>query len=147
MIGDNYDDPVLEAKWLAEQRTNIQRYLERESVLHGNVAPEPEWFLAPCISVWTVESLKIPGAPGWWAISGDLPTDYLIAADATTARGALREFARRWAEVSACMLRGEEHPTVKIGTEGNRRELGDLLQRRAEIIQQWADDDTMWEPP
>lgn len=146
MNSDDYDDPVLEARWLAEQRANVQRYLEGESVLHGNISPEPEWFLAPYISLWTVESLKTPGSPGWWAISGDLPTDYLRAADAATARGALREFAQRWTEVSACMLRGEQHPTVKIGNEKNRQNLGDLLQQRAEILQQWANDDVMWEP-
>jgi hypothetical protein len=92
-----------------------------------------------------VASMQTPDAIGWWAICGDLPTDYLSGADATDARTALAAFARRWREVSAYMLRDEYHPTVKIGPPENRRELGDLLSRRAEIIQEWADDDEMWD--
>ena len=144
MSSDDYDDPETQACWLAEQRGNVARYLQGEGVQHRGVASEPEWFVAPYVSVWTVESMKAPGAVGWWAISGDLPTDYLSGHDATDARSALAQFARRWREVSGSMLRGEEHPTVRIGRTDDRRELGDLLSRRAQIIERWADDDEMW---
>jgi len=55
----------------------------------------------------------------------------------------MREFAKRWFEVSEYMLRGEEHPIVKIGNAENRRELGDLLCRRAKLLKEWAEDDNM----
>jgi hypothetical protein len=89
--------------------------------------------------------MRTPGAIGWWAISGDLPTDYLSGHDATDARGALAAFAERWHAVSAYMLRGEEYPTVRIGGSSDRRELGDLLSRRAQVIEDWAKDDEMWQ--
>jgi Domain of unknown function (DUF4826) len=144
MSSDDYDDPKLEAEWLAKQRTIVQQYLQAEGVQHRGVASEPDWFIAPYVCVWTVESMKAPSAVGWWAISGDLPTDYLSGHDATDAREALAAFAERWREVSAYMLRGEQHPTVKIGQASNRGELGDLLSRRAKIIEDWAHDDEMW---
>jgi hypothetical protein len=144
MSNDNYDDPELQAQWLAERRANVERYLRTEGVRHRGVAAKPEWFVAPYVSVWTVESMKTPGGVGWWAISGDVPTDYLSGHDASDVRSALAEFAGRWREVSGYMLRGEEHPTVTIGRPENQRELGDLLSIRAEIIQSWADDDEMW---
>jgi hypothetical protein len=144
MNSADYDDPELEAQWLTEQRENVQRYLQREEVRHQGVALQPDWFVAPYVSVWRVESKARPGAVGWWAVSGDLPTDYLSSHDATDARSALAAFAVRWREVSACMLRGQEHRDVRIGERGNRRELGELLGRRAQIFQEWADDDTMW---
>jgi hypothetical protein len=145
MSSEDYDDPKLEAHWLAEQREILDHYLQAEGVQHRGVAPEPEWFIAPYVSVWTVESVKIPGVVGWWGISGDLPTDYLSGHDADDARTALAAFACRWLEVAAHMLRGEEHPTVRIGKFSDRRELGDLLRRRAEIFEDWTRDDEMWQ--
>lgn len=144
MNSANYDDPKVEARWLAEQRENVERYLQREEVRHRGVAPRPDWFVAPYVSIWRIESLKKPGVVGWWAVSGDLPTDYLSGHDATDARCALAAFAARWRDASASMLRGEEHPDVSIGDSENRRELGDLLCRRAQVFREWADDDAMW---
>jgi hypothetical protein len=144
MGSEDYDDPKLEAQWLAKQRDTVQRYLQDEGVRHRGVASDPAWFIAPYVSVWTVESMKTPGAVGWWAISGDLPTDYLSGHDATDARTALAAFAIRWREVSGYMLRGEKHPTVNIGPPDKRGEFGDLLSRRADIIEEWTNDDEMW---
>jgi hypothetical protein len=139
----DYDDPEIEAQWLDEQRARIQEYLNHEGILHGPVASKPAWFLAPYVSIWTVESAKNRYSFAFWAICGDLPTDYLSSDDAGTAREAMGAFAKRWFEVSEYMLRGEKHPTVTIGNAENRRELGDLLRRRAEILKEWTEDDNM----
>lgn len=144
MSSDEYDDPRVEAQWLSEQRESVQRYLQSEGVRHRGVAPESDSFIAPYVSVWTIESMKTPGVIGWWAISGDVPTDYLSGLDATDARSALAAFARRWREVSAYMLRGEEHPTVRMGGSSDRLELGGWLGRRAQILEDWVRDDEMW---
>jgi len=138
------DDPKLEAQWLAKQRDTVLRYLQDEGVRHRGVSAKPEWFIAPIVSVWFVESLITPGAVGWWAISRDLPTDYLSGHDANDARTALAAFAGRWRDVSSYMLRGERHPTVNIGPPEHRAALGDLLRRRAQIIEEWTNDDSMW---
>jgi hypothetical protein len=144
MISNDYDDPQLEAQWLIKQRNIVQGYLQSEGVKHQGVASEPDWFIAPYVSVWRVDSLTKPGVVGWWAISGDLPTDYLSGHDANDARTALAAFPARWREVSDYMLRGEYHPTVIIGPPEMRRELGDLLSRRSKIFEEWAEDDKMW---
>jgi Domain of unknown function (DUF4826) len=142
--GDDYDDPEVEAHWLVEQRCNVQRYLDAEGVQHGGVDLAPAWFIAPYVSVWTVRSVTKASAVGWWAISGDLPTDYLSGNDATDPRRALNAFSRRWQEVARYMDRGEDHPTIKIGDRQNGPALGDLLMRRAQIIHAWVQDENMW---
>jgi len=147
MNSADYDDPKLEAEWLAKQRDIVSRYLQNEGIRHGGVAPAPDWSVAPYAAVWVVESLAEPGAIGWWAISGDLPTDYLSGVDATDAREAMCAFAHRWHEISAYLLRGEQHPTEKIGPPGREREFGDLLSRRAGILEDWLNDDEMWQRP
>ena len=60
-------------------------------------------------------------------------------------RGALAAFGRGWGAVSAEMLRGGEHPTVRFGGSSDRSELGGWLGRRAQIIEDWAVDDEMWQ--
>ncbi len=142
---DKYDDPELEAQWLAEQRAKVQKYFQVEGVLHRGVAAEPQWFWPPYASVWTIESMEAPGTVGWWAISGDLPTDYLSGRDATDARTALDAFADRWREASAYMLRGEPHPTVTYGPPGEWKELGGVLSSLAEIIKSWTGSDELWQ--
>jgi hypothetical protein len=145
MSSDGHGDRRQEAQWFAKQRSIVECYLEGEGVKHRGVASEPDWSVAPYVAIWSVESMKAPGAVGWWAISGDLPTDYLSGHDATDARTALARFAERWREVSAYMLRGEEHPTVRFRGVSDQRELGDLLRRRAQIIERWSRDDEIWE--
>jgi hypothetical protein len=145
MSSADYDDPKLEAEWLVKQREVISRYLQSQGVLHGGVAPDPGWFVAPYVSIWAIQSLKQPSEVGWWAISGDLPTDHLSGDDATDARIAMTAFVRRWREASTYLLRGQQHPNVTYGPPGRELESGDLLSRRAAMLEDWANDDEMWQ--
>ncbi len=144
MVIEFYDNPKEEEVWLGKQRTLAVEYIEKQGIEHRGVSDEPEWFVAPYVSLWTVDSGENPGAIGWWVISGDLPTDYLSGNDATDPRSALGVFAARWEEVSTYMLRGEDHPTIQIGKSENRKELGDLLARRSRILKKWVSDDSLW---
>ena len=96
------------------------------------------------LAIWAIESFAAPGSVGWWAISGDAPTDYVSFHDADHPRDAMRHFSRQWAVVSSFMLRGEPHPERAIGTPDQWPELGDLLRRRSQLLQKWADDDAIW---
>ena len=134
-----------EDTWIASQRKIVHEYLERERVDHLGVGEYPAFHVHPYVAVWAVQSKQSPGWVGWWAISGDLPTDYVSRGRIAHPRTALRAFAHHWRELSAYMLRGEKHPDVKIGTPDQWPELGDLLLRRAQILQTYADDDDIWE--
>ena len=102
-----------------------------EKVDHGGVGEWPAFHVDPYVALWAVQSKRTPGAVGWWAISGDLPTDYISSSDGRHPREALRAISRSWFEVSDFMLRGEQHPTIKIGPPDQWPILGDLLRRRA----------------
>src|SRR5947207_722565 len=66
MSSNDYDDPKLEAEWLSEHRTNVQRYLRDQGVEHGGVASEPEWFLAPYVSIWRIGQMMTRCGRGRW---------------------------------------------------------------------------------
>jgi hypothetical protein len=141
----DYSDPAEEQEWLDEQEAAALDYLDRESVTHDGRL-QIEWCLAPYVSVWSLPP-RGKKAPRTWIICGDLPTDYLQDARVTDARSAVRAFAERWADVSSYMLKGKPHPTIRIGksTKANKlKELGDLLNRRAQLLLEWCQDASVW---
>jgi hypothetical protein len=135
---------VEEAKWIAEQRSTLETYLDRHGLENISLPEDPGWFVAPYVALWAIPSKKNPGAIGWWGISGDLPTDYISSTEGRTARAALQAFSKQWFEISSYLLRDKDHPTIKVGNAANRKQLGDLLKRRAAILLDWATDDSLW---
>lgn len=137
--------PNDEDSWIQAQRKDAVGYLRRQRVKASRrVGKYPAFHVHPYLALWAVESKRSPGSIGWWAITGDLPTDYISSSEGRHPRDALRAFARHWKELSKFMLRGEAHPDCRIGTPREWPELGDLLRRRARIIQRYADDDGIW---
>ena len=142
----DYDDPETEARWNAERRTEVLAYFEREGIAHADIADAPAWSVAPYASIWAVASRADAGAIGWWAISGDLPTDYVSSDKAATPRQAVSAIASLWVEAAQYMERGEPHPTFIIGTGDRAEELAPMLASRAALLLEWVDDPEAWEP-
>jgi hypothetical protein len=136
--------PDDENSWIEAERKHAEEYLREQSVEHLGVGEYPAFHVHPYLALWAVQSKRSPGAIGWWAVTGDLPADYVSGSEGRHPRDALRAFARLWREASEFMLRGEPHPDYNIGTPEQWPKLGDLLRRRAEIIQRYADDDEFW---
>jgi uncharacterized protein DUF4826 len=79
---------------------------------------------------------------------GDLPTDYISAADVKPPqhpRKAMRVFAQNWLEVVQAWKDGREIENTRIGDPNSHTELGPLLESRATLLTEWADDDSLWE--
>ena len=141
----DYDDPGIETQWCGERRKEVAEYLRGEGLTHGQIGAEPAWYVAPYVSVWAIESLATPGALGWWAISGDMPNDYVSASNAKTPREAVQAIASLWQEAAQYMSRGEKHPTFRIGSGLQDEELAPMLASRAELLLEWVDDAEAWE--
>jgi hypothetical protein len=125
-------------------KTKRPEYLDGQGVAHAGVAQCPDWFVAPYLAVWTVKSIRTPGTVGWWAVSGDVPTDYLSSDAASDARSAVAALSLRWSELAGRMSRGESHPKMEVGRSEEAQELGELLRRRADLMAEFAADDTLW---
>ena len=136
--------PDNEDIWIEAERKHAEDYLREQRVEHLGVGEYPAFHVHPYFALWAVQSKRSPGSIGWWAVTGDLPADYISSSEGSHPRQAMRAFASHWQEVSGFMLRGESHPDYHIGTPEQWPQLGDLLRRRAEIIKRYADDDEIW---
>lgn len=135
---------VDEQAWEDEQRSHVFEYLAAQGVQHGPVGATATWSVSPYVSLWAVESLAYPGDVGWWVIAGDLPTDYLSSGSARTPRAALEGFGSRWMELAARMRSGHSSGEFSIGSRESWPELAPLLATRAELLLEWAADDSLW---
>jgi hypothetical protein len=91
-------DEAEEEEWCESQRQYVVDYLGRERLKHGRLGAWPAWHVYPHVAVWAIESIEHPGRVGWWAISGDLPADYICCGPEPTPRAAVRDFGLRWKE-------------------------------------------------
>ena len=142
---EDFDNPEVEAQWFLERREAVLAYLAGEGISHGGIDGDPAWHVAPYVSVWSVGSLAHPGSVGWWAISGDLPHDYVSADNAKSPREAVEAIASLWQEAARYMSRGERHPTFVIGSGERDEELAPLLASRAELLLEWVADPDAWD--
>jgi hypothetical protein len=135
--------PEPECHWEAEQRTNVVAYLSEQGLAHGEVGVEPAWTVYPYVSVWAIESLKASGWVGWWAISGDLPTDCCSADGARDPRSAVRRIAESWNPSLA-----EQSPEpAQIGSTGLSGDLRPLLAARAHLLLELVSNEDLWPAP
>jgi len=134
-----------EEKWEQDQRLLIEAYLHKQGVAHGGVGERPAFSIPPYLALWAIQSHRVSGRVGWWAISGDVPTDCLSSDDGKNPREALRAFSKIWREVSDCMAEGKKHPTVNIGPPDRWKDFAPLLRRRADLLEEFAANDELWE--
>lgn len=129
-----------EAAWAKKQRERVVQYLIAEKLDHAGVSEEPRWFLSPYVAIWAVRSKDRPDAVGWWAISGDLPTDYLPVGRENDDADVLLAFSNSWKLAAAEMAQGRQLPNHIIGPRGREKELAPLLLSRADILADFAAD-------
>jgi hypothetical protein len=133
-----------EQLWCDDQRSIVAGYLAQQGVEHGEIGEWPAWHIQPYVAIWAVESIVRPGWVGWWAISGDLPTDYTSCGAERHPRAGLRDIAQRWKEGASLMAQGETTPDWNIGTRANQTDLSQLLAARVDLLLSFVADDTLW---
>lgn len=133
-----------EDQWCADQRQAVVAYLMEQGHSEPNVGDWPAWHIAPIIAVWAVESQSRPGSVGWWAVSGDMPTDYATCGDQRHPRQALHDIGKRWCEAAEAWSNGQRHESITIGTSEQEQELAPMLKARGKLMIEWAADDKIW---
>jgi hypothetical protein len=133
------DDPA-DAAWVARQREIVTDYLASHRCEHSGVSLEPRWFVSPYAAVWAVRSKANPDRVGWWAISGDFPTDYMTAAGQRSTGDVLIAFADQWQAAAERMDHGEHLDGYVVGHPSQAKELAPLLRARAKLLRKFGED-------
>eukprot|EP01034_Spumella_vulgaris_P033451 gene33451-41275_t len=103
-----YDD------WASQERSRVNAYLEGE----GISSPSVEWpafDMAPHFAIWAIESKQVPGKVGWWAFSGDCPTDYVSEDGGCHPRNALKLLLNKWTAYVAALKAGVQPEGIRFG--------------------------------
>jgi hypothetical protein len=129
-----------EAAWVVAQRQVVADYLVGQCLQHSGVSLEPRWFLSPYLAVWAIRSRAYPDRVGWWAVSGDVPTDYVTCQDEQDPGDVLIAFSKVWKAAAKKMAVGEQLEDYIIGGRDPARakELALLLLKRAEMLEELA---------
>ena len=142
-MDDDLDEKA-EEQWCAAQREDVRSYLVGQGLVSPIVGDWPAWHVAPIVAVWAVESQQQPGWVGWWAISGDLPTDYVTCGEERSPRQALYDIGRRWSDAAELWAIGKRCEAMSLGSEAKEKELAPLLATRAELLLDFASNDGIW---
>ena len=133
------------AIWNRSRRAQVISYLEAQGISSPQVGDWPAFEVAPHFGIWCVESKKQRGKIGWWAFAGDCPTDYVSEDGQCHPRAALRNLLKSWKESIPYMKAGKQPPNTKFGDGSNIQEMGELLEKRVMILEDWLSDDSLWE--
>jgi hypothetical protein len=142
---NRYDDPEVLAAWFAECRERLLKSLATEGLAHGDISEEPHSYASGFASIWEVPHPYLPNTAGWWAINGDLPTNYLPVSEARDPRAFLRAIAPVWRATAYVLERGDQPPEFAPVPPEDRAHVAALLHRRADILDEWAADEEAWE--
>jgi hypothetical protein len=139
LTDDEYDD------WVTVERRRVKAYLEGQGISSPNIE-WPAFDVAPHFAVWAVESKSHPGKLGWWAFSGDMPTDYVSEDGNCHPRNALKLLVERWRAYISALNAGSqpEGVTLETGSGASLAVLGDLLEKRVALLVSWLQDDELW---
>lgn len=132
-------------EWVKAEKEKVVTYLQEQGIDSLNMGDWPAFDAAPHFAIWAVESQKSSGSVGWWAFSGDCPTDYVSENGDCHPRSALKELLDRWKKYIPYLNKGENPPNVNFGSEENLTELARLLEKRIDILSAWHLNDELWE--
>jgi hypothetical protein len=135
---------VDEEVWCEAQRAQVAEYLAREGLVHGGVGDWPAWHVRPYVALWAVESVTNPGWVGWWAISGDLPTDYTSCGSERHPREGLSDIASRWKQAADSWRQNKPIEGWSIGAPDDWSTLAPLLEARSGLLLSFVADDALW---
>ena len=127
----------LRQEWVRTQFQKANRFLAEKGVIPSKVLADESRYLAPYMAIWKMES-KRPSNKTYWAMSGDLPSDFVDVKVAATARDAVRHFSMMW------QMQAENLVRSGATRDATQAKFAQLLVSRAESLYRMHNDDKLW---
>jgi len=119
--------------WAREQYQAATKHLADKGLVTSSVMVEDSRYIAPLVAVW---KLKLLDNTWVWAISGDLPSDYVAIEAAKTAKEAMRHFSMNW------QLKAEN--IFNSAPNEEQKMFADILISKAEGLYDLVNDEQLW---
>ena len=130
--------PMTEAEtqeWVRLQFQRANLHLAEQGIVIESVAVAESRYLPPLIAVWKIHGLN---KNVLWAISGDVPVDYLPVAVAADAREAIKHFSYRW------QMKAQQIMDNGISDQTSA-DYVQLLVGRANMLYDLSESETLWQ--
>ena len=130
--------PMTEAEtqeWVRLQFQRANLHLAEQGIVMESVAVAESRYLPPLIAVWKIHGLNKNVV---WAISGDVPVDYLPVAVAADAREAIKHFSYRW------QMKAQQIMDNGISDQTSA-DYVQLLVGRATMLYDLSESETLWQ--
>ncbi|MBN8445457.1 MAG: DUF4826 family protein [Gammaproteobacteria bacterium] len=130
--------PMTEAEtqeWVRLQFQRANLHLAEQGIVMESVAVAESRYLPPLIAVWKIHGLNKNVV---WAISGDVPVDYLPVAVAADAREAIKHFSYRW------QMKAQQIMDNGISDQTSA-DYVQLLVGRANMLYDLSESETLWQ--
>jgi len=122
-------------EWVRLQFQRANLHLAEQGIVMESVAVAESRYLPPLIAVWKIHGLNKTVV---WAISGDVPVDYLPLAVAANAREAIRHFSYRW------QMKAQQIIDNGVSDQTSA-DYVQLLVGRANMLYDLAESETLWQ--
>ena len=121
-------------KWSRESYQKATAHMADKGVLIDTVSMDNSRYLAPLLAIWKIKSTD---KDWFWAISGDLPTDFMTEEGATDPRDAVRAFSLQW-QMKAEVIR------VNPDADQTQLDFSALLIGRANGLYEIYEQEELW---
>jgi hypothetical protein len=140
-ILDNPEQKELNA-WIKTQLNEaVRTFIDEGNIQSPLLEAKPAWVLPFQILIGKIRGQGRPKDFDWF-ICGDLPTDFLSSANASTPRDAARHFALKWHLRAARDQAMEEQSSPEA--ESNRSQVDDQLVEKAEALYGLVENTGLW---
>ncbi|MDK1286159.1 DUF4826 family protein [Pseudoalteromonas umbrosa] len=120
--------------WQRQQLHAAQRYLAEKGIITNKVIEKECRILPPALAVWRLEDQT---GKGYWAISGQVPTDAVEVKVAKSARDALKHLSYQWQIKADGILSSGVKDKTQL-------DFANLLVNKAHDIYAIYDNDKLW---
>jgi hypothetical protein len=122
-------------EWVRAQFQRANLHLAEQGIVMESVAVAESRYLPPLIAIWKIHGLDKSVV---WAISGDVPVDFVPFTAAANAREAVRHFSYRWQMKAQQIIENgvSDQPTA---------DYVQLLVGRANMLYDLAGSEQLWQ--
>ncbi len=138
------EDTELKFKqWAQSEYVKISKFCSSKGYKVTNINQKKCRYMPPVLAVWYVKT--VDSLTDLWVVSGDFPTDMVVAKVAKNAREVLAHFSLSWQLQAAKLEDSIAEGKIELSDRETQAKFVKELIARAENLYEIHNNDTLWE--